>query len=273
MLRALIDPAVSPLKTLPRNERDLMIHSKNNWIIAFDNLSGLSRAMSDTLCRLSTGGGLSTRSLYSDSDEVIFDAIRPMILNGIDNIASRNDLADRSLLVNLPRIPESKRKLERELWNDFESVKPSVLGGLLNAVSYALKNVNNVKLDTLPRMADFAQWVVAAEPKLPWGTGKFMEVYKENRNEAMSAVFEIDGFSMVLKDFLEDAKSWSGTASELKATLEQYNQDEDIVRSKYWPKSPNWVSQKIRSIAPSLRSIGIDVDFLPKGKVWEFNSK
>jgi hypothetical protein len=273
MLRALIDPAVSPLKTLPRNERDLMIHSRNNWIIAFDNLSGLSRAMSDTLCRLSTGGGLSTRSLYSDSDEVIFDAIRPMILNGIDNIASRNDLADRSLLVNLPRIPERKRKLERELWNDFESVKPRVLGGLLNAVSYALKNLNNVKLDTLPRMADFAQWVVAAEPKLTWDAGKFMEIYKENRNEAMSAIFEIDGFSMALKLFLEDVKSWSGTASELKAELEQYTQDEDIIRNKYWPKAPNKVSQKIRLIAPSLRSIGIDVEFVKKGKTWKFNSK
>ena len=171
------------------------------------------------------------------------------------------------------KIPESKRKLERELWNDFESVKPRVLGGLLDAVSYALRNLNNVKLDTLPRMADFAQWVVAAEPKLPWDAGKFMEIYKENRNEAMSAIFEIDGFSMALKLFLEDVKSWSGTASELKAELEQYTQDEDIIRNKYWPKAPNKVSQKIRLIAPSLRSIGIDVEFVKKGKTWKFNSK
>jgi hypothetical protein len=174
LLRALVDPSASPLKTMPRNDRDLMIHAKNSWVIAFDNLSDLSREMSDTLCRLSTGGGFSIRGLYSDSDEIVFDAMRPMILNGINNIASRNDLADRSLITNLPRIPENKRKLERALWNDFETIRPRVLGALLDAVSAGLRNFNSVKLKTLPRMADFAQWVVAAESKLPWNPGKFM---------------------------------------------------------------------------------------------------
>jgi hypothetical protein len=273
ILRALIDPASSPLKTLPRNDRDLMIHAKNNWIIAFDNLSGLSRSMSDTLCRLSTGGGFSTRGLYSDSDEVIFDAMRPMILNGIDNIASRNDLADRALIVNLPRIPENKRKRERVLWNDFDLIKPKVLGALLDAVSHGLKYFKDVKLDKLPRMADFAQWIVAAEPKLPWEAGKFMEIYRENRDEAKLSIFESDNVAIALKAFIEGVKKWKGTATQLKRELEQYTQDDELVKSRYWPKAPNKLSERVRRIADSLRSIGIQTEFVTAGKIWKFNSE
>ena len=76
--------------------------------------------MSDALCRLSTGGGLSSRGLYTNSDEVILDATRPIILNGIEDIATRPDLADRSLVINLPRIPKHKGRLERDLWDEFE---------------------------------------------------------------------------------------------------------------------------------------------------------
>ena len=32
--------------------------------------------LSDALCRLATGGGFATRELYSNEDEVIFDALR-----------------------------------------------------------------------------------------------------------------------------------------------------------------------------------------------------
>ena len=50
-------------------------------VLAFDNLSGLPAWISDTLCRLATGGGFAVRQLYSDQDEVLFDAMRQVILN------------------------------------------------------------------------------------------------------------------------------------------------------------------------------------------------
>lgn len=61
LLRALVNPAKPPLKSLPTSERDLMIAARTNWVMTHDNLSGISLAMSDALCRLSTGGGLPTR--------------------------------------------------------------------------------------------------------------------------------------------------------------------------------------------------------------------
>jgi len=83
VLRELVDPNAAPLRSEPREPRDLMIAAEHGWVIALDNLSHLPAWLSDALCRLSTGGGFATRELYSDSDEIIFNSMRPVILTGM----------------------------------------------------------------------------------------------------------------------------------------------------------------------------------------------
>jgi hypothetical protein len=99
-----------------REDRDLFIAASNGHVLAFDNVSGLPAWISDTLCRLATGGGFAVRQLYSDQDEVLFDAARPVILNGIEDIVTRPDLADRALFLTLEPIAEERRRPEQELW-------------------------------------------------------------------------------------------------------------------------------------------------------------
>src|SRR5262249_18401328 len=82
-LRDLVDPNEAPNRSEPREPRDLMIAARNGWVLAFDNISDLPAWLSDGLCRLATGSGFATRELYSDDDEVIFVATRPIIVNGI----------------------------------------------------------------------------------------------------------------------------------------------------------------------------------------------
>jgi hypothetical protein len=57
ILRALVDPNTAPLRALPREDRDLFIAASNGHVLIFDNVSGLPPWISDTLCRLATGGG------------------------------------------------------------------------------------------------------------------------------------------------------------------------------------------------------------------------
>jgi hypothetical protein len=117
LLCNLIDPSFVTSRSLPRSERDLAISANKVWVLSFDNLSGLKASLSDAFCRISTGGGLATRTLFTDDSEKTFRLNRPLILNGISDIATRHDLADRSLIVTLPPIPEDKRRTEREiLW-------------------------------------------------------------------------------------------------------------------------------------------------------------
>ena len=108
MLRALVDPNSVPLRALPRNEHDVFIAARNSHVLAYDNASGLPDWLSDTLCRLATGGGFSTRQLYTDEDEVLFASTRPVILNGIEDIVSRPDLADRAIFLTLAPIPDEE---------------------------------------------------------------------------------------------------------------------------------------------------------------------
>jgi hypothetical protein len=61
-----------------------MIAATNSWCMALDNISHLPAWLSDAVCRLSTGGGFATRTLYENDEETIFDAQRPIILNGIE---------------------------------------------------------------------------------------------------------------------------------------------------------------------------------------------
>ena len=57
VLRSLLDPNTAPLRALPREDRDLFIAANNGHVLTFDNVSGLRGWLSDTLCRLATGGG------------------------------------------------------------------------------------------------------------------------------------------------------------------------------------------------------------------------
>jgi len=264
MLRTLLDPNVSPLRTPPRSEQDLIIAANNSHCIALDNISSISTWLSDALCRLSTGGGFSTRALYSNDEEVIFDAQRPVILNGIGDLATRSDLLDRSLTVTFSSIPEEKRQEERLIWQEFKMAIPVILGGLLDAHSMALNRLPEIQLNRLPRMADFARLIVAAEPILAFPTGTFMDVYSGNRAAAHEIAIDQAAIGPVICEFVAKEESWSGTPSELLEKLDNLVEDK-ITRRRDWPKSAGGLSKILNRLAPNFRQIGIEVAFRRSG--------
>jgi hypothetical protein len=216
LLRALIDPNTSPLRALPRENRDLFIAATNGHLLAFDNVSGLPPWISDTLCRLATGGGFAVRRLYSDDDEALFDAQRPIILNGIEDFVTRPDLADRALLLTLQPISEERRRPEAELRTTFEAERPRILGALLDAVVEGLKRSPETRLPKLPRMADFALWGTACETAL-WPAGTFWRAYCGNRDELVEGVIDADPIAAAVRAMMATRAEWTGTASNLLA--------------------------------------------------------
>jgi hypothetical protein len=259
VLRSLIDPNKAGLRSEPREPRDLMVAAHNSWIIALDNLSHLSQWLSDALCRLSTGGGFSTRELFSDQDEILIDAQRPCILNGIEELATRGDLLDRSVILYLPSILPGQRRPERDFWQQFESQRPHMLGALCDMVSHALRRIDTIEVRELPRMADLAQWVTAGESSLGWEPGAFLEAYQRNRSAANSLALEAS--SLVLPLRLVAKGGFHGTATKLLARLNDTVPD-DVRKEKGWPRNARALSGALRRLAPNLREIGIDVTFL-----------
>lgn len=257
MLRELIDPNVAPLRSEQRDERDLMIAATNSLIIALDNLSKLPVWLSDALCRLSTGGGFATRTLYENDEETIFTAMRPIIINGIEELATQSDLIDRSVIIHLPAIPPEKRKPEKEVWAEFELIRPSVLGSLLDAVSHALRNIDMTWLEQLPRMADFALWATAAEEGLGLDAGAFISAFMGNRESANELALEASPIASTLIEFIQQQGSWNGKSSKLLEELNLRASDE-MKKQQGWPKRANLLSGAVKRIAPNLRAVGIE---------------
>jgi hypothetical protein len=261
LIRALVDPSAVPLRTSPRDERDLMIMAKNGWILAFDNLSTIQPWLSDAICRLASGGGFGTRELYTDSEESLFDSQRSVVVNGIGDIATRDDFRDRALIINLSPIPDDKRKDEETFWNEFYKVRPKILGTLLDGVSAGLKNLPEVRLNCLPRMADFAKWATAVEPAFGWPSRSFMEAYSQNRALAVELGIEGDPVAQAVVELADDNEisGWEGTATELLDELEIKASDK-ISKSKAWPKTPQTLSKRLMRLATILRATGVEVD-------------
>jgi hypothetical protein len=260
ILRSLIDPNSSLLRCEPREPRDLVITAANSWIIGFDNLSSIRPWLSDALCRLSTGGGFATRELYTDAAEVIFESQRPVMFNGITDVANRSDLLDRSLLITLAAIPEAQRRPEKQLWAEFEMVMPRILGVLLDAVAGGLAGEPAVKLDRLPRMADFAVWITACEQALGWPAGTFMAAYAENRSSANETAMEASIVGTAIMEFMADRPTWEGISKELLAALGAKAGDQ-AQRRQDWPTNSRKLSGDLRRVAPNLRRAGLDVRF------------
>jgi hypothetical protein len=263
MLRALIDPNVAPVRTLPREERDLFIAANNGHVLAFDNLSALAPWLSDALCRLASGGSFAVRQLYTDQDEVLFDAARPIILNGIEDVASRPDLADRALFLTLPYLSEARRRPEQTLWQEFELVRPRLLGALLDAVSHGLRALPQVRLDRLPRMADFARWAEACESAL-WPAGAFASAYVANRRGAVADAVDADPVAACVRELMAECSSWAGSAADLLRAIADHSRD-GIGRETGWPQNPRALAGRLRRAQTFLRALGIEIAFSREG--------
>lgn len=260
VLRRLIDPNVVLLRAEPRDGRDLMIAALNGWVISLDNVSELPNWLSNALCRLSSGGGFGTRELFTDNEETLFEAQRPVILTGIENIVTRSDLLERALLPTLPKLEEDDRRAEREFWTSFDKAYPRLLGALLDVVSTALARIDTVELPGLPRMADFAMWIEAAASALGWDKGDFVEVYADHQTSAHELALEASLLAPVVRAFAAEKTFWEGTASELLELLTA-RVLEAMRREPRWPKDGARLSGALRRLAPNLRAVGVRIEF------------
>ena len=254
-IRQLSDPNRVPLRTAPKDTQDIFVSAANNHQASFENMSNLSGKMQDALCTLSTGGGFAARKLYSDADESVIEVKRPVIINGISAVATRPDLIDRVIHLDLPRIEghESADKLDQAFNNEL----PEILGGLLTLFSNTLKALPEIKVTTLPRLADFALLGEAVHRAM--GINKrFTTLFRENRAVSLKRSLESSPIAMAIQQYINPSRTeWEGTVQQLKSKLDKdYHQP-----GEGWPRSAKGLSEALRRSAPALREIGVGVEF------------
>jgi len=261
MLRSLVDPSAAPIRAVPRDERDLVVSAYNSSLLVFDNISSVPGWLADAFCRLATGSGFATRMLHTDKDEMIFEAARPIVLNGITHLTDRADFADRSITIHLSSLADADRRPEDDLWADFADAKPRILGALLDAVSRALANIGTVKLDRLPRMADFAKWFVAAAPGLGCEPEEFLAAYEGNRRDVVEAAFEADSVAVAIWKLITTTalEGFQGTPTQLLAALNEIV-SESTRKSRYWPENATQLGNRVARATPLLKARGCTIE-------------
>lgn len=266
LTRQVVDPAVQDLLTMPNSLQDLALSLSNNYMPSFDNLDGLSAEKSDLLCIASTGGGFSKRTLFTDDDETLLDLRRCVGLTGINVVVTRADLIDRSIIIELDRIPEDERKEERDVWEAFEKDRACIVGGALQTLARAMAIYPNVKLDKLPRMADFTRWGYAIAEVLGYGGNRFLQAYRNNRNQSNEEAISSHPVAATVVALMRNNQTWSGSVSSLLSELEREAEQEKInTKVKTFPKAAHILSRRLKEVKSNLEDVGITFDIRHAG--------
>ncbi|WP_310482591.1 bifunctional DNA primase/polymerase [Chamaesiphon sp. VAR_48_metabat_403] len=258
IIKGLIDPGKAALIKLQGDTHKLAVAATRRHLMVYDNVSHISPDQSDDLCRIATGFGFSTRTLHTTDEETTFELTRPQIITAIDALVTRDDLADRVLMAQLPEIPAEKRLPQGELNAKVEAARPRILGALLTALSQTLAQPRPTP-ETLPRMADYALFAIASEKALGLKEGEFMATFEESREQSRQIVIESSPVGEAIVRLMEATPLiWKGTISQLLKDLESHT-DEATYRSRYFPKASNMLSRQLKRLTPDLKALGLEV--------------
>lgn len=260
LLKELIDPSGIQALSQPSSMKEFTQQGHHHAFLFYDNLSTLPTWFSDALARASTGDGVSKRMLYTDDDDVFYKLQLPIGINAISQVILKPDLLDRSILLNLRRIPPHKRIPEREFWAKFEDDKPVILGAIYETIAKALTITNDIKLDKLPRMADFAKWGCAIAEAIGYSKQDFINAYQANINQQNNEALYASSVAQAIILLHKEYEEWESTPTELLHKLKGIAFANNLEQDRTWPKSPVWLTRRINEVEPNLRSIGINIE-------------
>ena len=260
IIKRLIDPSAVEVRGGVRDLTEFALAAFQNRALFYDNLTSLPEWQSDALCRAVSGEGWSKRTLYCDEDMTVLEYQGVIGLAGINLVADRPDLLDRSVILQLDPVSPEHRRNEQDFWREFESARPRILGGLLDALARAMCVVPGLWPRRLPRMADFARWGAAAALGLRREPVDFLSAYDGNVVRQNEAVLAENPVSQAILAFMEERGEWDGPPAELLRLLDEIGEQRHLdKKSAAWPKSANWLTRRINEVVPTLLALGIEV--------------
>ncbi len=273
-LRDLIDPSIGNLRDKKANADFLGVQAVNNYIVSLNNLGtgreGLNASEQNTLCNISLGGAISDRKKYTDYEESMKAVKNPIMMNGISGFVTAQDLISRSIIITLDAIDSNQRKRDSQLKQAFDQDKAEIFGALLDLTTKVLKVLPTLKVNNLPRMAEFGMIGTALEQILDKTKGKFLDNYKYNQGEAIAEVLESEPVIIVLMAYLEKqaehptgGNGYLGSWVDLVKWLKEEAPECGVNLDKLQPRG---LSAKIRANEPALKTIGVNVKYLQRTK-------
>lgn len=269
---AVSDPSSAPMVNAPREERDVFASVSSRWLTTFDNVKRVKDNVSDALCCVSTGIAHSSRKYHTNMDVYETTEIsRPVLITGIE-LRLRQDLRSRCIFFEFSPLEAKNCKTEKEYWENYNQDSPAIFGGVLNAISCALRNWQAVetamKGEEMPRLADHTIWVSAAEEALGWESGTYRQLLLNHQREGLADSDMNSIFGQVMLGYLSDKVDernpsiWR--ANELYVSMMEWAEKNSNLSKddrKFIPRNPAAFSKKLRRAAQSLAYYGVEIEF------------
>ncbi len=258
-LRTLVDPSTSNLRPAPKNVEDIFVCAGNNHMVAYENLSYLPAKWQDAFCTIATGGGAGGRALFTNGEEFLIEVKRPIVINGIPSLITAQDLTERSIHLELPRV--ERYLCEGDLQKGFDAALPEIFGGLLDLFVKTLAKLPEVKTSGRERMVDFCRLGEAMAQSMSYEAGAFTDLYNENRKDSVIRSIESSPVASAILEMAEESAFdtvFHGTYKELLDKLTPHKGGD----SEGWPKSEKGLSNALKRNIPALQEA--DVLVLPE---------
>lgn len=257
LIKRLLDPEKALRQKMPSSQDGRKSLFNNRDVVLLDNLTNAPEWMLNDLCLASTGGHDVDRKLYTDSDEVLIDLHKLVIITGINPIGSwRSDFIERCVVFQLKRIGVVVD--ETAIWQRFEELRPKIFGALINTVKEALKILPEISKTNLTRISTGSRFGEACARAMGYKPNEFMNALKNRQKSAKIQMAYTDSVSKALLLFMEGVDSFKGTYSDLHRELGYMVCDEER-RMRSWPKNGAALSRKVNTIKDVLQTAGLQI--------------
>ena len=246
----LLDPSTLPRRKPPKDIETWTTTAQGSYVIGIDNVASISSFFSDALCRAVTGEGNVERELYTNGGLYISRFRRIILVNGIRITGIQDDLADRLIRFKLPVIPDSERRTESAILEDWANLRPGLYGAILDIVANVMSILPTLEMKEMPRMADFSRVLAAMD--LALGTDSLGQYLDEVRFSAVSSVSE-DPIIGTIQEALQ-GEPFVGSSKVLLERIQTVIPKHEIPPG--FPPSAKAISNYLGKVVPTLRKAG-----------------
>lgn len=248
-----LDPRPEFGGSFGRNLDDDQVKAYGRYLLGYDNLTTISEAVSDHICRMVTGEAAEKRQNYSDTGVVVVHYRRTGVMTAISMPALRSDALERVIVIPLDRMPATSRRAESELQEEFARTHPATLGAVLDGVVTMLHNLPSVE-GPGPRMLDYYKSLMAYDPACA-------QAYIASAEETLVAAAEDDPFVSAILAWL-DAREVTGELrlppTEAYEAISKHAREHSGTSSSWWPDDSHGMSRALARAAGPLAAVGVE---------------
>ena len=256
IIQRIVDPVSHDLPPLPTDMQELQLILSEYYLVAFDNISQIREAISNTLCKSVTGGTQIKRKLYSDKNLVILTYKNCVILNGIGDFVQMPDLLDR--IVTLKTIPHGANKSKVALLAQFQKDLPDIMAKIFTILQQAMAVYPTVDIDTPTRLVEYEKWGYAIAQVIYGDGNTFLKAYYKGRyltsisraeNDAVGNTFlRYANLQQTLPVYIPSRKVYDDLCVLGKGSYNRLPAD--------WPKDPSAMTSRLERLLMNLQDSG-----------------